>query len=85
MLNMSVMKPRVQACDTAEVFAQCLQGNFNNPHIRDSATTTATQDFFKRCYFSTYINTYVIPAYSVPPHRMTTAVYRFLFVYGRNW
>jgi len=40
-LKVIVMKPRVQACDIEEIFAQCLQRNFNNPHIRNSATTPA--------------------------------------------
>jgi hypothetical protein len=59
---MNMIKPRVQASDIAELFAQCLQGNFNILQICDSATTTATQVPLKRCYFSNYINTYLIPA-----------------------
>jgi len=57
------MKSRVQACDIAEVFAQCLQENFNNPHTCNSATTPGIQVLWKHCYFSTFLNTYLTPAY----------------------
>ena len=62
-LKVIVMNSGVQACDNAEVFAQCLQGNFNNPHTCNSASTPALQVHWKHCYFSPCINTYQIPVY----------------------